>query len=450
MYDLVKQVAGEENFSQDEFELWCYSRDSGSILPRKPEAVVMVRSVEVLTRIMELAYRYNKRVIARGAASSMCGAAMPLEKETLIMDMTTLQGIEMDEYSMIVSAGAGVTWTQLNKYLQEKGLELGLEGPWSAPSATIGGTLAVHAICMGSAKYGSLGTQVTGLEVVLPDGTLLRTGSGAHPANTMVMRDCNGADLTGLFLGSHGTLGIITKAAMKVYPLTKAYAYGAFSFASLDQAISAMSDLAVEELVYDSRLFVYPVPYEIGGNAGVVYMIKSRNPEWLQDMMGKARDLCLQSGGKEIKGFGEEYYKGRNHARVKAFGKAGPGWLEVAGFVPILKYSQVVQPILDYFRRNAELLQEYNIKWSLGGLLETRCINVPVALFCNERNKDSWEKMLKILMELADVMFAEGISPYWIGDLSRFIMWRLGPTYDLYKSIKSKLDPKNILNPGIL
>ena len=450
MYDLVKELVGEKDFSRDDFELWCYSRDSGSIPPRKPEAVVMIRSVDILREVMKLAHRHNKHVIARGASTSMCGAPMPQKKDTLMLDLTTLQDISMDEDSMVVTAGAGVTWTQLNKYLEEKELELGLEGPWSAPSATVGGTLAVHAICMGAAKYGSLGTQVTGLEAVLADGTLIRTGSGANPANTMVMRDCNGADLTGLFLGSHGTLGIITRAALKVYPLTKAYAYGAFSFHSLDHAVRAMYSLAMEELVYDSRLFVYPVPPEIGGNAGVVYMIKSKRPEWLQNMEERAREICRRMEGREVEGFGKEYYQGRNHARVKAFGKAGPGWLEVAGFVPVLRYPRVAKPILDYFRKNDELLRNYNIRWSLGGLLETRSINVPMALFCNESNKESWGKMLEMLKQLEDVMFAEGISPYWIGDLSRSIMWRLGPTYDLYKKIKGTLDPKNILNPLML
>lgn len=450
MYELVKEIVGKANFSQDEFELWCYSRDAGSVFPRKPEAVAMIRSVKALSEVMKLAYRYNKPVTARGASSSMCGAPNPVEKGTLMLDLTTLQGINIDEDGLVVTAGAGVTWTQLNKALQEKGWELGLEGPWSAPSATVGGTLAVHAICMGAARYGSLGTQLTGLEVVLADGRVIRTGSGAHPANAMIMRDCNGADLTGLFLGSHGSLGIITKAAFKIYPLSNYCAYGAFAYDSLEQAVKALHQLTRENILYDSRLFTYPVPPEIGGDTGLVYMIKARRENWRNDMAETARSLCLCSGGREATGFGEEYYRGRNDARVKAFGKAGPGWLEVAGFVPILRYPEAAGPVLEYFRKNEDMLREFKIKWSLGGLVAAPAINVPMALFCNEANKKSWAKMLEVWMEVAEIMFAKGVSPYWIGDLHGAIMGRLGPTYDLFKSIKKQLDPGNILNPDML
>ncbi len=450
MYGLVRKIVGEENFSQDDFEIWCYSRDSGSVPPRRPGAVAMIRSVEALAEVVRLANLHGKPLAIRGASSSMCGAPMPVQKDSLMLDLTTLQGIDIDEESMVVTAGAGVTWTQLNKALEEKGWELGLEGPWSAPSATVGGTLAVHAICMGAARYGSLGTQITGLEVVLPDGTPVRTGSGAHTANAMVMRDCNGADLTGLFLGSHGSLGIIARAAFKIYPLSRHLAYGAFSFPSLDRAIDAMHGLARENILYDSRLFVFPVPPEIGGDAGLVYMIKGSRKPWLDDMAETAGDICSRAGGRKVPAFGEEYYRGRNHARVKAFGKAGPGWLEVAGFIPIRRYPQVARRVLAYFEEKDDVLKEFKIRWSLGGLLETRSINIPVALFCNERNRAVWERMLEIWMEVAEVMFSLGVSPYWIGDLHVAVMGRLGPAYDLFRGIKKHLDPKNILNPEML
>ncbi|MGI6604118.1 MAG: FAD-binding oxidoreductase [bacterium] len=450
MLELMKRIVGETNFSQDDFELWCYSRDAGSLLPKKPEAVVVVDSVTSLVKIMRLAHRYKKPVIARGAASSMCGAPNPVEEGTVMLDLTKLQGIEVNEDSMTVTVETGVTWGQLNAYLAEKGWEIGLEGPWSAPSATIGGTLAVHAICMGAARYGTLGTQVVGLEVVLPDGTLLRTGSAANPNNHMVTRDCNGADLTGLFLGSHGTLGIITKAALKIYPLSTGLGYGAYSFATIEDTIEATYGLAKHGLVYDCRVFVRPVPTEIGGTAGLVFMTKALSQAAAQDLTMKAKETCNNCGGKEIEPFGQEYYEGRNDARVKAFGKAGPGWLEVAGFLPIRKYPKVAKVVLDYFAEHQQMLDDLAISWSLGGLLETRSINIPMALFCNEKNKETWNRMIGVLEELAEIMFAQGVSPYWIGHLSPFVMWKLGPTYELYKRIKAELDPNNVLNPGML
>ena len=449
MYSLLAEIVGPENVSREDFELWCYSRDAGSVFPHLPEYVVTPKSKEQVAQVLKVANKYKKPVIPRGAGSSMCGAPVSL-KGGVMVDLTGLKGIKIqDEEGLFVRAEAGVIWTEIIEALNQRGREIGLEGPWSAPSATVGGTVAVDAICMGAAKYGGLGTQILGLETALADGSIVKTGSAANPKNEMVMRDCNGADLAGLFTGAHGTLGIITEVSLKTYSLHQTEAHYAYSFKSLEDAARAVYGLAKDEVAFDCRMFVYPVPEQIGDGAGVVYMLKGSTSE-VQELGEKSRKIMQLAHGKNISELGEEYYKGRFTARVKAFGEAGPGWLEVAGYIPILRYPAIAKEIIKYWGEREEEAKKLGIRWSLGALLETHSINIPVAIFCNEVKREAWQRINNYWHELAELMYEAGVSPYWIGHLSSHIVKRWGSYYQLYKKIKETLDPNNILNPGML
>lgn len=380
----------------------------------------------------------------------MCGAPIPLLDSSIMVDLTRMRKlIDLNESSMSVLVETGITWTELIEYLGKRGWELGLEGPWSAPSATVGGSIAVAAISMGAARHGGLGSQILGLEVILPDGEMIRTGAGANPANLMVARDCNGIDMAGLFIGSHGTLGIITEISLKIYPIHEAEDFFAFSFSSLEDAIEGLYGLARNRIPYDTRMFVSPVPEEIGGKVGIVSMLKGGKRE-LTELGEIGRELMEASRGKEISGFAKTYYQGRFTARAEAFGKAGPGWLETAGFIPIKRYPEVAKPILDYFAERKSEIETLGIKWSLGGLLETNAVNIPMALFCNESNSKAWEKIQAYLWDLTDLMFGLGVSPYWIGHLNPYWKRKVGNFYQVYERIKKSLDPDGILNPGLL
>lgn len=444
------EIFGRERVSREEFELLCYSRDAGSLSPKAPEYIVVPTSKEEIQKLLRLARKEKKPVVVRGAGSSMCGAPIPLVDGAIMMDLTRMRKlIELREDSMSVLVEAGITWTEVIDYLEKRGWELGLEGPWSAPSATVGGSIAVAAISMGAARYGGLGSQILGLEVILPDGEMIRTGAGANPANLMVARDCNGVDMAGLFIGSHGTLGIITEVALKIYPLHETEDYFAFSFSHLSEAAEALHRLAKYRIPYDTRMFVSPVPEEIGGKVGIVSMLKGRKRE-VAELGAFGRELMKAAQGKEIAGFAKIYYQGRFTARAEAFGKAGPGWLETAGFIPIKRYPDVAEPILNYFAERKREIEVLGVKWSLGGLLETNAVNIPMALFCNESNSKAWEKIQAYLWDLTELMFGLGVSPYWIGHLNPYWKRKVGNFYQVYEKIKRSLDPDGILNPGLL
>ncbi len=450
MHDELVAVMGSENVSAEDFERLCYSRDAGSLPPKMPAFIAVPREKNQIIDLFHLANRKNVPLVLRGAGSSMCGAPIPLESASIMVDLTRIRGVlAVSEESMSVLVEAGITWTELIKYLEERGWALGLEGPWSAPSATVGGSIAVAAICMGAARYGGLGSQILGMEVILPGGKIVKTGSGANPANPMIARDCNGIDLAGLFIGSHGTLGAITEVALRIYTLDEAEGYYAFSFPTLEAGIEGLHGLAKHRIPFDCRMFVHPIPEEIGGSAGLVYMLRGRKAE-VAELGQLRRDIMRTAKGKEISNFGETYYEGRFTTRAEAFGKAGPGWLEVAGFIPIPRYPRIAEEIMKFFQFRKNQMTELEIKWSLGGLLETNSVNIPVALFCNESKGKAWETMRGYLGDLSELMFGLGVSPYWIGHLSPYLRGKIGHFHELYRKIKTCIDPQEMLNPKLL
>ena len=139
--------------------------------------------------------------------------------KSILVDMTDMENIiHIDEASMAVTVQAGVTWGKLRHELAKRGLRPGPLGPHGTWGATIGGALSYDSCCIDSHRYGQLSEDVLNLQVVLPTGEVIDTGSRSNPSSSIYHRYCNGPDLAGLFLGASGSLGIITEASVRVYP----------------------------------------------------------------------------------------------------------------------------------------------------------------------------------------------------------------------------------------
>lgn len=447
-YRAFAETLGESRLSLAPWELECYSRDSGSVPPRKPAMVIQPRSLAETEKALGVAAGEGIPLVLRGGGTSMCGAPVPLTEEVALLDLTFLRGSEVKAEEGVVVAEAGSCWTDIRVRALRKGFDLGLEGPWSAPAATLGGTLAVSAICMGAARHGTLGSQVTGLEVYFPAYGVVRLGSWSNAAASPVTAECNGPDIGGLLLGSHGTLGVILRACLKLFLRAEEDAL-AYVLPDVRRAAGLARELALNQLVYDCRLFVSPVPEPMGQGAGLVCLVKEPAAR-MGRVIEEIRALAGSAGAREVPGFGRDYYAGRLTTRVKAFGTAGPGWLEVAGYLSFDAYPHVAEETVGFFRSRKNELDRLGIRWSVGGLLESRSLNLPVALFCNESRKDSWSAMLGLWEEVAHFVFGMGVSPYWIGHMAPWLAPRIGVAASVYRELKRSLDPGGILNRGML
>ncbi len=200
-------------------------------VPRRAAAVCRPRSTAEVAEVVMACAAAGVPVTAAGGRSGVCGASLPVFGG-VVLDATALQGIvAVDELSGVVEVRSGTFGPDLEDELRARhGLTVG-HFPQSFDLATVGGWVACRGAGQYSTRYGKIEDMVAGLEVVLADGTVVRTG-GAPAAAT-------GPDLTQLFVGSEGTLGIITTVWLRAHPVPAAEARSAWRFRSFADGIDA-------------------------------------------------------------------------------------------------------------------------------------------------------------------------------------------------------------------
>jgi alkyldihydroxyacetonephosphate synthase len=232
--------------------------------PRMPGAIVRPANAAEVSVVLRAASDARVPVIPVGGGSGIVGGTMAEDGQVLI-DTRLMTSFSLEPDNCTVNGGCGLTCVELEERLTRRGFTGG-HFPQSAHSATLGGMAATRAVGTFSTRYGKIDDMVTGLEVVLPGGRILRT----HPAP----KRSSGPELVQLFLGSEGTLGVITEVSMKVYPVPECRRFGTCVFPDTGSGLRAI------------RRFV-----QAGARPAVVRLYdEAESVEWL-------RKLGLAPGG---------------------------------------------------------------------------------------------------------------------------------------------------------
>jgi len=212
-----------------------------------PLAVLRPASVEALQAIVREAASAGLAICPRGGGASYTDAYLPIHPASLIIDTARLDRIvEVNAADGYVTVEAGVTWAALKAALDPLGLRTPFFGPFSGLAATIGGSVSQNATSHGSATHGISAQSVLALEVVIASGELLRTGSGARGAAPFARHF--GPDLTGLFTGDCGALGIKVRITLPLLRRKPAFKLASFAFANVEDLAGSMRDAALERL----------------------------------------------------------------------------------------------------------------------------------------------------------------------------------------------------------
>ncbi|SHO48647.1 FAD-binding oxidoreductase [Desulfopila aestuarii] len=209
----LQAIVGSKHCTTRPEDLHCYSYDGRSTGPL-PEVVVFPDSTEQVSRIMQLASAHRFPVVPRGAGTGMTGGSLPV-KGGAVMVLTRMNRIlEIDRQNQIAIAEPGVITADLQKEARKHGLFYPPD-PASVKFCTLGGNAGECAGGLSAVKYGVTKDFIIGLEVVLPSGEIITTG-------TRTEKGVTGYDLTRLFVGCEGTLGIITRLTCRLLPLPEA------------------------------------------------------------------------------------------------------------------------------------------------------------------------------------------------------------------------------------
>jgi FAD/FMN-containing dehydrogenase len=204
-------------------------------------AVLRPQSIADLQAHVQTLYPAGVAIHARGGGLSYTDGYLPGGEPAVVLDLQRLDKIEhIDAQDRYVVVQAGVTWHALHQALQGTGMRTPFWGPLSGLHATVGGAASQLSTFLGSARFGSIVDSVLGLEVVCHDGQMLHTGSWAMPNSAPFMREA-GPDLTGLFLGDAGALGVKARIALKLVRSLSELGTLSFECATADDYLASQS-----------------------------------------------------------------------------------------------------------------------------------------------------------------------------------------------------------------
>jgi glycolate oxidase len=237
----LRASAGAENVLTSREDLIVYSFDGTAALNQLPGCVVFARSTEDVQRVLRLAQRDGVAVVTRGSGTGLSGGSVPTPG-CIVLCLTRMDRIlELDEANLTLLAEAGAT----TQSVADAALAVGLfypPDPGSMKISTIGGNVAENSGGLRGLKYGVTRNYVMGMEVVLPSGDVLWLGNKC-------VKDVAGYSFKDLFIGSEGTLGIITKVLLRLIPKPAAKKTMVATFARMDEAAETVSAIIAARII---------------------------------------------------------------------------------------------------------------------------------------------------------------------------------------------------------
>jgi alkyldihydroxyacetonephosphate synthase len=415
-----------------------------------PDAIVTPENTEEVSIVVKISRKFNIPVIPMSGGSGVVGGIIATQGGILV-NLENLKIIEIDEDNMMVNVGAGVKGIELEETLNKKGYTIG-HYPQSMRESAVGGWIATKAIGQASTKYGGIEDIIVSLEIVLPTGEIINT----KPAP----RTSTGPDLKYLFIGSEGTLGIITSAKLKIRPQPKSQILLSYTFDNFNKGLKTAKDIIVKDLKPDI-IRLYDEDDALLWFSGIVdkplmIIILEGEQELIDAEKRIIQNIATKNNGIWS---GEElpsiWLKERFIAKEKAEQYMKMGLLidtiELSGLwskLPEL-HTKIKNNLKNIQEKDATVLHTSAhadhfyinggcLYFTIGGISE----NNPVYFY---------EKIWKTSMEICLSLNCSISDHHGIGLLRKpWIKQELGSTYILLKKIKNLLDPENIMNPDKL
>ncbi len=243
LLDGLARIVGPAHVLTDAESRRFYSTDIYRQADVLAAAVVQAGTVAELHEAVRACIDHRAPMVVRGGGASYTDGYLPIREGTICLDMSRLTGIEVNAGDMYVTVEPGVTWAQLWQTLSPQGLRTPMWGPFSGLAATVGGGMSHYAVNYGSGLYGVSAESLLGLDVIVGSGEMISTGSGGGVGSSPFFRHY-GPDLTGLFVGDAGALGVKARMTLRLIRNPEGFAGCSFGFADGESALQAMMAVA--------------------------------------------------------------------------------------------------------------------------------------------------------------------------------------------------------------
>jgi glycolate oxidase len=440
------RVLTEQEINED------YSHDELGGISSMPEVVVEVLSTEEVAKIMHYAYDNTIPVVARGTGTGLVGASVPIYGGIMISLTKMNRILEIDEENLTLTVEPGVLLMEIGQFVESH--DLFYPPDPGEKSATIGGNISTNAGGMRAVKYGVTRDYIRGLTVVLPTGKILEVGG-------KVVKNSSGYSIKDLICGSEGTLGIVTKAVLKLLPLPKKAISLLVPFPTLEVAINTVPKIikskaiptAMEfmqrEVILAAEEFLGKKFPDNSSDAYLLLTFDGNSKEDIEKDYDKVAKICLEEGALDV-------YISDTDERKEAVWSARGAFLEaVKATTTQMDECDVVVPrnrVAEFVKYADELQNQFGIRIRSFGHAGDG--NLHVYILRDALSPEEWQNKLSAVFEC---MYKKSVEldglvsgEHGIGYAKKtYLFNQLGNEHvELMMNIKLAFDPKNILNPG--
>lgn len=446
----LRRLIGPGNVLTEKEDLIPYSFDSTAALHQMPGCVVFATTTQQVSSVLKLAQETRTAIVTRGSGTGLSGGSLP-SPDCVVLCLAKMDKLlELDRANLTMLVEAGITTAEVADAAAAAGLFYPPD-PGSMKTSTLGGNVAENSGGLRGLKYGVTRNYVLGLEVVLPDGQVLWTGNKC-------VKDVAGYSLRDLFVGSEGTLGVVTKVLLRLIPMPAAKSTLVATFARMDQAAQTVSDIIAARIIPCTLEFLdrttircvedfarvgLPLDCE-----ALLLMETDGHPAAVAEETSRMAVLARANGATQVR-VAKDEAEAENLASARrtafsALARVAPTTILEDATVPRSQLANMIRFI-------AAVAAKYRLRIGTFGHMGDG--NLHPTFLTNERDAEEMRRVEEAFKEIFDeavrlggTLTGEhgiGISkksflPKFAGDAQMRVM----------RELRRALDPKGILNPG--
>ncbi|ALS28531.1 FAD-binding protein [Paenibacillus sp. 32O-W] len=443
-------ILGPQGFRDDPETLVTHSYDGTPMLQSLPEAVVYPENTQQVSDVMKVLHRHRIPLVSRGSGTNLCGGTVPLQGGVVMVMHRMNKILEVDLENLTATVQPGLITKTFTEHIESLGLFYPPD-PSSMAISTIGGNIAECSGGLRGLKYGTTKDYVIGLEAVLANGDIIRTGG-------KLMKDVAGYDLTKLLVGSEGTLAIITEATLKLVPPPKAKKTMVAMYNDLYDAARTVSQI-IENRIIPATLEIMDrstirVVDEFAGLGlphdmeAMLLIEQDGEPETVERDIARIEEICRAERADRVNvAQSQEEALKLLTARRSAFtalARLRPTTILEDATVPRSKIADMVVEI-------NRIARKYNVTICTFGHAGDGNLHPTATTDARDheeikRVEAAFEEIFEAAIRLGGTITGE----HGVGVVKApFLEWKIGPAgIAAMKAIKDSFDPHHLLNPG--
>jgi glycolate dehydrogenase FAD-linked subunit len=448
----LRQTVGPENLLTAKEDLIPYSFDGTAAMKQMPGCVVFPTTTDQVSAILKLANETKTPVVARGSGTGLSGGSLPVP-DCMVLCLVKMDKIlELDRANLTMLVESGTTTLTISDAAAAAGLFYPPD-PGSMKISSIGGNVAENSGGLRGLKYGVTRNYVMGLEVVLPDGEVCWTGNKC-------VKDVAGYSLRDLFIGSEGTLGVITKVLLRLIPKPQAKKTMVATYAAMDQAAQTVSDIIAAHIIpctleFLDRTTIHCVEdyAKVGlplDCEALLLMETDGHPAAVAEEAAKMEEFARKNGAREVRVAnddteGAKLAAARRNA-FSALARVAPTTILEDATVPRSELAKMIRFV-------ASVAESYKLKIGTFGHMGDG--NLHPTFLTDERNKDEMHRVEEAFKEIFNEAIRLGgtiTGEHGVGVAKKSILPKFAGDAQMrvMRELRRTLDPNGILNPGKL